>query len=152
MKTIVDLILRMALENPSWGTRESAARRQIWAIRLAEAPSPTSSENTASNPPLSETGILDSRRFRSEFAAGPGQVLGLRRLPKAVKFSPITRAPPLLVIDRGFMRGVATRKTGWAKLLTDENEAQLLAIPLVAGEIDPDFRHKPSPKRSPSSF
>jgi len=63
MKTIVDLILRMALENRSWGTRESAARWPIWAIRLAEAPSPTSSENTASTPPLRETGILHGRHF-----------------------------------------------------------------------------------------
>jgi uncharacterized protein len=40
---------------------------------------------------------------------------------------------------RGFMRGVALRHRGWAELFMDENEGQLLAIPLVAGEIDPGF-------------
>ena len=46
---------------------------------------------------------------------------------------------------RGFMREVAMRKAGWVKLLTDENEGQLLAIPLVAGEIDPDYPPKVLP-------
>jgi hypothetical protein len=36
-------------------TRGSAARSPIWDIRLAEAPSPTSSENMASSRPLRET-------------------------------------------------------------------------------------------------
>jgi putative transposase len=33
MKTIVELIFQMALENPSWGTRESEAHWPIWDIR-----------------------------------------------------------------------------------------------------------------------
>lgn len=37
---------------------------------------------------------------------------------------------------RGFMRGVALRRRGWAPMFTDENEGQLLTIPLVAGEMD----------------
>jgi len=37
---------------------------------------------------------------------------------------------------RGFMRGVALRRHGWVPMFTDENEGQLLAIPLVAGEMD----------------
>lgn len=44
---------------------------------------------------------------------------------------------------RGFMRGVALRHRGWMELFTDENEGQLLAIPLVAGEIDPGFPSEP---------
>jgi putative transposase len=63
MNTIVDLILRMALENRSWGYRASAARSPIWGMRWDAAPSPTSSMNTASSPPLSVTGIPDGRRF-----------------------------------------------------------------------------------------
>jgi uncharacterized protein len=43
---------------------------------------------------------------------------------------------------RGFMRGVSMRKASWATLLADENEAQLLTIPLVAGTVDPDFPSK----------
>lgn len=37
---------------------------------------------------------------------------------------------------RGFMRGVALRRRGWSPIFTDENEGQLLSIPLVAGEMD----------------
>jgi uncharacterized protein len=40
---------------------------------------------------------------------------------------------------RGFMRGVELRRRGWSDLFTDENEGQLMTIPLVAGEIDPGF-------------
>lgn len=40
---------------------------------------------------------------------------------------------------RGFMRGVELRRRPWGELFTDENEGQLLTIPLVAGEIDPGF-------------
>ncbi len=63
MRTIVDLIVQMALENPSGDTRESAVRWPIWDIRLAEALSPTSSKNTASSRPLREIGTLDGQRF-----------------------------------------------------------------------------------------
>jgi hypothetical protein len=44
----------LALAAPCW---------PIWDIRLPEAPSPTSSENTASSRPLRETGTLDGQRF-----------------------------------------------------------------------------------------
>jgi uncharacterized protein len=37
---------------------------------------------------------------------------------------------------RGFMRGVALRRRGWASMFTDKNEGQLLAIPIVAGEME----------------
>jgi uncharacterized protein len=46
---------------------------------------------------------------------------------------------------RGFMRGVAMRHTSWRELFTDQHEGQLLTIPLVAGEIDPDFPPEPLP-------
>lgn len=63
MKAIVDLVLRMALENRSWGyTRIRGALANL-GIRLAEAPSPTSSTNTASSRPLNVTGILVGRSF-----------------------------------------------------------------------------------------
>ena len=41
MRTIVDLIVQMALENPSGDTRESAVRWPIWDIRLDGAQLPT---------------------------------------------------------------------------------------------------------------
>lgn len=40
---------------------------------------------------------------------------------------------------RGFMHGVRLRLAGWRELLLDQNEGQLLAIALVAGEVDPEF-------------
>jgi uncharacterized protein len=46
---------------------------------------------------------------------------------------------------RGFMRGVAMRHASWRELFTNQNEGQLLTIPLVAGEIDPDFPPEPLP-------
>jgi hypothetical protein len=47
MRTIADLIVRMALDNPSWGIVEFEARWRIWGIRWGAAPSPTSSRRTA---------------------------------------------------------------------------------------------------------
>lgn len=44
---------------------------------------------------------------------------------------------------RGFMRGVAMRKAGWLELFADENEGQLAAIAIVAGEVDPTFPRAP---------
>jgi len=127
MKTIVDLILRMALENPSWGYTRICGALANLGHQVGRGTIANILREHGIEPAPDRDRHTRWSTFRSEFAAGPGQVLGLRRLPKAVKFSPITCAPPLLVIDRGFMRGVATRKTGWAKLLTDENEAQLLS-------------------------
>jgi hypothetical protein len=37
---------------------------------------------------------------------------------------------------RGFMRGVALRSRSWAPIFTDENEGQLLAIPLDGGRLE----------------
>jgi uncharacterized protein len=44
---------------------------------------------------------------------------------------------------RGFMRGVALRKSSWTELFTSDNEGQLLSIPLVAGEVDPQWPAEP---------
>jgi uncharacterized protein len=44
---------------------------------------------------------------------------------------------------QGFMRGVAMRRHGWGELFADENEGQLLAIPMVAGEMDPTYPSEP---------
>jgi uncharacterized protein len=44
---------------------------------------------------------------------------------------------------RGFMRGVRLAPAGWTELLTAEDEGQLLAIPLVAGEMDPAWPREP---------
>jgi hypothetical protein len=63
MKTIVDLILRMALDNRSWGYTRIRGHWPIWAIKLAEALSPTSSESTASSRLLRGSDTLDGRRF-----------------------------------------------------------------------------------------
>ena len=50
---------------------------------------------------------------------------------------------------RGFMQGVHLRRQGWRELLTDENEGQLLAIALVAGEVDSGFpREVLSPEKA----
>jgi uncharacterized protein len=44
---------------------------------------------------------------------------------------------------RGCMRGVALAPAGWKALFQDDLEEMLLAIPLVAGEIDPEWPKKP---------
>ncbi len=44
---------------------------------------------------------------------------------------------------RGFMRGVEAAPTGWSDLFGDEQEGQLVAIPLVAGLIDPHWPKAP---------
>jgi uncharacterized protein len=44
---------------------------------------------------------------------------------------------------QGFMRGVRLAPTGWNELLTDENEGLLVSIPLVAGEMDPEWPKQP---------
>src|SRR6266403_2391448 len=64
MKTIVDLVLQMALENPSWGgTHGSKEQWPIWDMRSDAAQSPTFSENTGSILPLSEISACPGRRF-----------------------------------------------------------------------------------------
>ena len=63
MKTIVDLILRMALENRSWGyTRIRGALANL-GYQVARGTIANISENTASSRPLRETGTLDGQRF-----------------------------------------------------------------------------------------
>jgi hypothetical protein len=63
MKTIVDLIVQMALENSSGDTRESAVRWPIWDIRLDGAPLPTPRRSTGSSPLPSEMRTHDGRHF-----------------------------------------------------------------------------------------
>jgi uncharacterized protein len=55
---------------------------------------------------------------------------------------PDERGVPAREWARGFMRGVALRRSGWVELFTNENEGQLMTIPLVAGEIDPEWPHE----------
>jgi uncharacterized protein len=44
---------------------------------------------------------------------------------------------------RGFMRGVDLAPAGWKTLFQDDLEEMILAIPLVAGEIDPEWPKEP---------
>ena len=44
---------------------------------------------------------------------------------------------------RGYMRGVAMRRSSWTQMLTDENEGLLFTIPMVAGEVDPAWPAAP---------
>lgn len=53
---------------------------------------------------------------------------------------------------RGFMRGVAMRRRRWTPMFTDENEGQLLAIPLVAGEMDAAWPEAPRTKEQRESL
>lgn len=43
----------------------------------------------------------------------------------------------------GFMRGVDFARPGWSELFQSTDEAQLITIPIVAGEVDPDWPHEP---------
>jgi len=43
----------------------------------------------------------------------------------------------------GFMRGARLRWDGWQAMFGDENEGQLLVIPVLAGEVDPDWPPEP---------
>jgi uncharacterized protein len=50
---------------------------------------------------------------------------------------------------RGFMRGTRLAPAGWAALFTDENEGQIVTIPLVAGEMDQGWPSEPlTPEQS----
>jgi uncharacterized protein len=44
---------------------------------------------------------------------------------------------------RGFMRGTRLAPRGWDRLFTDEKEGMSIAIPLVAGEVDPAWPKEP---------
>jgi uncharacterized protein len=44
---------------------------------------------------------------------------------------------------RGFMRGTRLAPTGWGELWQEENEGQAMMIPIVAGEVDPEWPEKP---------
>jgi uncharacterized protein len=48
---------------------------------------------------------------------------------------------------RAFMRGVALAPAGWDELFENEEEGDLIVIPLVAGEIDPDWPKEPVTKQ-----
>src|ERR1039458_4011171 len=62
MQRIVNLVLRMALENRG-GTRGCKEQWPIWDMRSGAARSPTFSENTASILPLSEISTCRGRGF-----------------------------------------------------------------------------------------
>jgi uncharacterized protein len=40
---------------------------------------------------------------------------------------------------RGYMRGVALRRSSWIGIFKDESEGLTILIPIVAGEVDPGF-------------
>jgi uncharacterized protein len=44
---------------------------------------------------------------------------------------------------RGFMRGVDFARLGWNELFQSDDEGQLITIPVVAGEVDPEWPHAP---------
>ncbi len=44
---------------------------------------------------------------------------------------------------RGFLRGTRLAPFGWEELWDSEDEGQLLSIPLVAGEMDPEWPREP---------
>ena len=44
---------------------------------------------------------------------------------------------------RGFMRGVDFARSGWNELFRSNEEGQLITIPMVAGEVDPEWPHEP---------
>lgn len=48
---------------------------------------------------------------------------------------------------RGFMRGVELAGEGWSELFDSEKEGDLFVIPLVAGEVDPDWPKEPLTKQ-----
>lgn len=47
---------------------------------------------------------------------------------------------------RGFLRGARLAGDGWRELWNKEDEGQLLTIPIVAGEVDPDWPTEPLTK------
>jgi len=47
---------------------------------------------------------------------------------------------------RGFLRGTRLAPEGWQELWNKEDEGHLIAIPLVAGEMDPDWPKEPLTK------
>jgi yecA family protein len=50
---------------------------------------------------------------------------------------------------RGFMRGTRLASSGWDDLWASETEGQVISIPLVAGEVDPDWPKEPlTPEKS----
>jgi uncharacterized protein len=44
---------------------------------------------------------------------------------------------------RGFMLGVDFDRSGWNELFHGDDEGQLIVIPIVAGEVDPQWPHEP---------
>jgi uncharacterized protein len=47
---------------------------------------------------------------------------------------------------RGFMRGTRLAPAGWGELWQEENEGQVMMIPIVAGEVDPEWPKEPPTK------
>jgi uncharacterized protein len=44
---------------------------------------------------------------------------------------------------RGYMRGIRLAGDGWSRILQDEGEALVRYIPIVAGEVDPEWPREP---------
>lgn len=50
---------------------------------------------------------------------------------------------------RGYMRGTRLAFDGWGRIFNDDREGLLLAVPLVAGEMDPEWPKEPvTPERN----
>jgi uncharacterized protein len=61
-------------------------------------------------------------------------------------FEPAQEVIPGRAWARGFMRGVALALADWIEFFADENEGQLMTIPLVAGDVDPEWPREPLTK------
>jgi|SRR6185437_405113 len=44
---------------------------------------------------------------------------------------------------RGYMRGTRLAPDGWSRIFSDDNEGLLLTVPVVAGEVDPEWPKEP---------
>jgi uncharacterized protein len=53
---------------------------------------------------------------------------------------------------RGYMCGIRLAREGWSRILRDEREELLRYVPLVAGEVDPDWPKKPLTEKESNSI
>src|ERR1022692_1661425 len=103
MQTIVNLVLRMALDDRG-GTHGSKDQWPIWDTRSGAARSPAFSENTGSILPLSEISTCRGRRFFGRIAiAGhfKSHSLGAGPPHRALHWVPGRRNPSPSTIDSG---------------------------------------------------
>ncbi|MGH7107076.1 MAG: UPF0149 family protein [Acetobacteraceae bacterium] len=50
---------------------------------------------------------------------------------------------------RGYMRGTRLAPEGWSRIFSDDSEGLVLTVPIVAGEVDPEWPKEPlTPERS----